>query len=66
MEVIVNEMSSTLRAIDSSSLLNPQVLERIVRAAIERMKEVHAHESAVKDETRMRPSMTARETSSWE
>jgi hypothetical protein len=66
MEVIVNEMSSTLRATDSTSLLNPQVLERIVRAAVERMKEVHAHERAVDSERKLRPSMTARESSYWE
>ena len=31
MDVIINEMSSTVRTMDSQAMLHPQVLERIIQ-----------------------------------
>jgi hypothetical protein len=66
MDVYINEMSSTVRAADSEALLNPQILERVLHVVIARLKEHQQHEKTVKDEQRMRPSMTSREVSVWE
>ena len=66
MFVIINELSSTVRATDSAALLHPQVLESIVRAVAERIREQNAHEAAVREDRRMRPSASAREAPSWE
>lgn len=66
MDVIINEMTSTVRAVDNQALLHPQVMERIVQNLIARVKEHLRHEQTVKEERKMRPSMTSREISSWE
>lgn len=66
MDVIINEMTSTVRAVDSQALLHPQVLERIIQNMLVRVKEHLRHEHTVQEERKMRPSMTSREVSSWE
>ena len=66
MDVYINEMTSTVRAADSEALLNPQMIERLLRLITDRLKEHQEHEKNVQDERRMRPSMTAREVSGWE
>lgn len=66
MDVFINEMTSTVRVADSEALLNPQVLERLLQTVIARLKEHQQHEKAVKEEQKMRPSMTSREVSTWE
>jgi len=65
-DVYINEMSSTVRAADSEALLNQQVMERLLHMLTTRLKEQQQHEKTVKDEQRMRPSMTSREVSTWE
>jgi hypothetical protein len=66
MEVIIEEMSSTVRAVDGQALLHPTVLNRIISLAIARMKEHHEHEGVVNQERKMRPALTSREVSFWE
>ncbi len=66
MDVQINEMTSTVRVTDSEALLNPQMVERLVRMLLDRIKEHEKHEKSVKDEQKMRPSMTSRETTNWE
>jgi hypothetical protein len=66
MDVIINEMTSTVRAVDSQALLHPQVMESIIHKLIARVKDHLQHEQTVKEEVKMRPSMTSREISSWE
>jgi hypothetical protein len=66
MDVIIDEMKSTVRAMDSEALLHPHVLEQIIRKVMAAIKEHHSHEDAVKEERKMRPSMTSREISFWE
>ena len=66
MDVIINEMTSTVRAMDSQSMLSPQVVEHLVKTMLARMKEHQRHEQSVEEERKMRPSMTSREISFWE
>ena len=66
MDVIFNEMTSTVRTMDSQAMLHPQVLERIIQAVLAKVKEHQKHEDAIKEERKMRPSMTSREISFWE
>jgi hypothetical protein len=67
MEVIIQEMESTVRAVDGQALLHPQVLSRIIAQAIAGMKEHMAHERTVQEERKTRPGgLTSREVSFWE
>jgi hypothetical protein len=66
MDVYINEMTSTVRALDSEALLNPQILERLTQHLIAKLKENQRHERTVKEEQEMRPSMTSRQTATWE
>jgi hypothetical protein len=66
MEVIIQEMESTVRAVDGQALLHPDILQRIITAAIARMKEHHEHERTVMEERTLRPALTSREVSFWE
>jgi hypothetical protein len=66
MDVYINEVSSTLRTTDSEALLSPQVLRRVIDAVLAATKERQEHEHRVCEERKLRPSMTAREGSTWE
>jgi len=66
MAVIVGNMVSDMTLTDSDALLNPQVLERLSAHILARLQDSQRHEKAVRDEQRMRPSMTSRERSDWE
>ena len=46
-----------LRATDSASLLSPEVLERIVRAVLERVREEETHRQRVDAERRLSPGI---------
>jgi hypothetical protein len=65
-DVIINEMTSTVRAMDSQSMLSPHVMEQIIKTVLARLKEHQRHEESVEEERKMRPSMTSREISFWE
>jgi hypothetical protein len=66
MEVHIGEMNSTVRLTDTQALLNPQVLEQIVQVVLARLCQEQAHAGRVEDERRLRPAVSARETSAWE
>jgi hypothetical protein len=66
MDVIISEMTSTVRTTDSQALLNPQVTEQILKLTLAYVKQHMAHEHSVCEERKMRPSMTAREVPLWE
>lgn len=66
MDVHIGEVNSTVRATDSQTLLSPQVLDQIVRVVLERLREEQAHEQRVEEERRLRPAVSAQETSVWE
>jgi hypothetical protein len=63
---MVNQVESTIHVTDSQSPLSPQAEERIVQRVLACIREQHRHELAAAEERKMRPSMTARETSLWE
>jgi hypothetical protein len=65
-DVIINEMESTVHAVDGQALLHPSIVEPIIARAIARVKEYLDHERTVKEERTMRPSVTSREISFWE
>ena len=44
MQVEIQEVSSTVRAVDREALVSPQVLERIVAAVMHAIKASEAHE----------------------
>jgi hypothetical protein len=65
MDVHVGEVNSTVRATDTQALLSPQVLNQIVQAVLERMREEQAHERRVADERRLRSSVLPRNGQDW-
>lgn len=54
MDVHVGEVNSTIRATDTQALLSPQILNQIVTAVLERMREEQAHEQRIADERNVR------------
>lgn len=54
MDVHVDEMNSTVRATDAQTLLSPQMLEQIIKAVLERLREEQAYERRVADERDIR------------
>ena len=51
MDVHIGEMTSTVRAVDSQSLLAPEVLDRIVRVALARLREEQERDKRGNDDT---------------
>lgn len=50
MEVNISDISTSIRAADASSLLTPQILERIVAVVLQRVKEDQKKEQRVRAE----------------
>lgn len=57
MDVNINEVVSTVRAVDGEGLLSPKTLETIVRAVLEAMREQEAHTQRIKAEQRVAGSV---------
>jgi hypothetical protein len=53
MNVEINEVSSTVRAMDGRAMLSPAVLERIVSALAQAIKEGEAREQRAQGERRV-------------
>lgn len=53
MEVEINELSSTVQAIDGDSLLTPKTMERIVRVVLQAIDERDSHRQRVRAEQRI-------------
>ncbi|MFQ5812405.1 MAG: hypothetical protein ACE5I2_04330 [Anaerolineae bacterium] len=62
MDVHIGEMNSTVRATDSQSLVSPQILDQIVRAVLERLREEQAREERAEADRRLRSSVSGDET----
>lgn len=62
MEVHIGEMTSTVEATDTRSLLQPRVLERIVAAVEERVRQDSAKQERLREERGVRG--TSRRSSS--
>jgi hypothetical protein len=53
MDVIISDVVSTVRAVDSEALLSPRVMEEIVRAVLRAVEEQEAHQMRVRNEQRI-------------
>jgi ABC-type nitrate/sulfonate/bicarbonate transport system substrate-binding protein len=53
MDVHIGEIVSTVRAVDGDALVNPQTLEKIVRAVLRAVDERDAHQRRVRAEQRV-------------
>ena len=65
MDVQIGEMNSTVRATDTQSLLSPQLLNQIVKAVLERMREEQARERRIADERSIRSSALVSKGEDW-
>jgi len=65
MDVHINEMNSTVRATDTQALLSPQLLNQIVKAVLERLREEQAHEQRVADERNVRFGTSSHNGEDW-
>lgn len=59
MQVEINEVVSTVRAIDGDALLAPQTLQRIVATVLQALQEVEAHSQRVRAETQVSGGVAA-------
>jgi hypothetical protein len=53
MDVQINELQSTVRAVDSDSLLSPQTMEKIIRAVLAAVNDQESHRQRVRAEQRI-------------
>jgi hypothetical protein len=53
MEVEINELQSTVRAVDHESLLSPQMINRIIRLVLAAVDDRDNHRKRVKAEQRI-------------
>lgn len=53
MEVEINNLSSTVQAVDGDALLSPRTLERIVRVVLQAIDDRDAHRQRVRAEQRI-------------
>jgi hypothetical protein len=59
MDVDIGEIASTVRTVDGSSLLSPEVMERIVRAVLQAVDEKQARDARVRAERRITDGVSA-------
>ncbi len=57
MDVNINEISSTVRTMDSESLLTPQVLNKIVEAVLSAVKEQEDYRMRMRSELQIKSSV---------
>ncbi len=53
MQVQIEELSSTVKAMDGETMLSPQVMERILRVVLQAIEERERHQSRVRAEQRV-------------
>ena len=53
MDVQIGDVTSTVRAVDSDSLLAPQTMEKIVRVVLQAVRDQEAHGKRVRAEQRV-------------
>ena len=61
MDVQINEIQSQVHAVDSQALLEPRVLQQIVRACIQAINDEQAREKRLSDERRLTPGVSSEE-----
>jgi hypothetical protein len=52
-DIDINEVVSSVRAVDDQALVSPQVLRRIVQAVVQAVEQKAAHEKRAGDERRI-------------
>ena len=65
MDVHIGELQSTVRLTDAQTLLSPQVLAEITRLVAARVREEQEHARRVDDECRVRPGVSAQDSTRW-
>jgi hypothetical protein len=65
MDLHIGEMNSTVRAADTEGTLTPRVLEQIVRAVIERLREQEARETRLAGERQLRRDILDDDVAMW-
>lgn len=58
MDVQIGEINSTVRAMDSQTLLHPTVVEQLVRLMLRRVREAEAHDRRVQEERQLNPGVS--------
>jgi hypothetical protein len=53
MDVEIGELSSTVRAVDGSSILSPRAMDQIVRAVLRALEDQKEHDRRVRAEQRV-------------
>jgi hypothetical protein len=66
MPVQINEVTSNVQVTDSHALLNPAVLEKVIREAVKRFRAELDKDKQVDQENKLRPGASSRETSNWD
>jgi hypothetical protein len=59
MDIYINEVTSTVRAVDDDALLSPETMRAIVHAVLEAMEAKEAHRARVQSEQRVVGSVRA-------
>lgn len=62
MDVQIGEITSTVRAMDSQTLLHPTVVEQLVRLMLRRVREAEAHDRRVQEERKLNPGVSEPDT----
>lgn len=53
MDVRINEVQSKVQTMDSRSMLDPRILQQIIRACVQAIKEEQAREDRMNDERKL-------------
>lgn len=61
MDVSINEVHSDVRAVDSQSLLDPRILQQIVRACLQAIKDQQTREKRMDEERKLTSGISAEE-----
>jgi len=59
MDVRINEVQSQVQTTDSRALLDPRILQEIVRACVKALKEDQAQEKRIAAERRLSPGVSS-------
>jgi hypothetical protein len=65
MDLHIGEMNSTVRAADNEAMLTPRVLDQIVRAVIERLREHETRETRLAAERQLRRDILDDDVDTW-
>jgi hypothetical protein len=65
MQVIIDEIVSTVHAVEGEALLSPRILERIVQAVLEAVQAQAAHQQRAQAERRVTAGVSHELEESW-